>query len=257
MTLSKMLDLASGSGLRIVALFATFAVLGCGGESGQAQSSDPPATPPEATQDPSDEVFDLRELGIDEGSLMTSAIGVVDFSDFGCIFCANFHVSDYPVLYEEFVSSGDILWKYVPISIGGFPNGDMAGVTGICADELGRAEGFAEMRDHLFENREEWLGATPSAAPGIFLSYAESLGLDQAAFRACLEGDAAAERLERNNQMARQVGITATPTFVVQGSPVRGAPPLAEFQQALRGLIEQTRGGEPPTPAPDGSDDGV
>jgi protein-disulfide isomerase len=254
MILSTMRNLTGSYALRPIALFATLVVLGCGGESGQAQSSDPPVTSSDAIQDApydnSQEMFDLSELGIDEGSLMTFAIGVVDFSDFGCIFCATFHVSDYPVLYDEFVSSGDILWKYVPISIGGFPNGDLAGVTGICADELGRAEAFARMRDHLFENRDEWLGATPSDAPGIFLSYAESLGLDLAAFRACFEGAAAADRLDRNNQMAQQVGVTATPTFIVQGTPVRGAPPLADFQQALRRLIDQVRS-EPPTSAPD------
>ena len=244
MTLSK-INRMCGYGLKPLALLATLTVLGCGGESGQAQSSDPPDPNPTAAQDvdPQEEIFDLSELGIDEGSRMTSAIGVVDFSDFGCIYCANFHVEDYPALYEEFVLSGDILWKYVPISIGGFPNGDLAGVTGICADEVGRVNGFTAMRDQLFENREEWLGATPSDAPGIFLSYAEVVGLDPAAFSACLQGGTAASRLVRNNEMARQVGVTATPTFIVQGSPVRGAPALADFQQALRGLVGQMRTG--------------
>jgi protein-disulfide isomerase len=231
-------------GLRAAALLTALSLLGCGGGDGEAQSSDPPvADSPQAQQtpDPSQEVFDLRELGIDEGSVMTSAIGIVDFSDFGCIFCANFHTTDYPVLYEEFVASGDVLWKYVPISIGGFPNGDLAGVTGICADELGSTQSFARMRDHLFENREEWLTAVPSEVAELFISYSEAVGLDRDAFAACLEGETAAARLQRNNAMARQVGVSATPTFIVQGSPVRGAPPLEDFQEVLRMIVAESR----------------
>ncbi len=235
---------ASGrAGLSLTVLLS-LALVGCGGETEQAQSADAPAaaqTPP-AAPNPEQDLFDLRELGVDEGSVMTSAIGVIDFSDFGCIYCANFHVTDYPALYDEFVVTGDVLWKYVPISIGNFPNGDLAGISGICADILNRAEGFAQMRDHLFEQRDEWLQAPAAEAPALFISYARTLGLDEAAFTACLEGDQASGRLERNNEMARQVGVTATPTFIVQGSPVRGAPPLADFQNALRNLVAQSRG---------------
>ena len=172
----------------------------------------------------------------------SAAIEVADFSDFGCIYCANFHNGDYPVLYEEFVVSGDVLWKYVPISVGGFPNGDLAGVTGICADEIGAGGDFGEMRDILFVERDDWMGATPTQARELFVSYAGTVGLEAEAFTACLDGDSAAERLERNNQMSRQVGVTGTPTFIVQGRPVRGAPPLEDFQNVLRRLIAEAIG---------------
>lgn len=218
-------------------------VSACGGESGEAQRAALPASSlPQPGAAASQDVFDLRQIGINEGSVMTAAIGVVDFSDFGCIYCANFHNADYPTLHEEFVTSGDVLWKYVPISIGGFPNGDLAGLTGICADDLGRTEGFARMRDHLFVQREEWLTSPPSEVKDVFVSYADQLDFDVDAFTACLEGDAASARLARNNDIARQVGVTATPTFIVQGSPVRGAPPLADFQNVLRRLVAQSRG---------------
>lgn len=233
---------------------------GCGGESGEAQSA--PAAraasslPPPGTESPQD-VFDLRQIGVNEGSVMTAAIGVVDFSDFGCIYCANFHNADYPALHDEFVTSGDVLWKYVPISIGGFPNGDLAGLTGICADEIGRTEGFARMRDHLFVQREEWLASPPDGAREVFVSYAEELGFDPDAFTACLDGEAASARLTRNNNVAHQVGVTATPTFIVQGSPVRGAPPLADFQNVLRRLVAESRGDPLPTGDPAGAGPGA
>ncbi len=238
--------------LGLLAAFATLWVAGCGQEDGQAQAAADPAAQaeqaaPTATA-PGQETFDLTQLGVDEGSVMTAVIAVVDFSDFGCIYCAGFHLDDYPVLHQEFVAGGDILWKYIPITIGNFPNGDLAGLTGICTADLGPAGTFALMRDHLFMEREVWLNASPSDARSLFVQYAGMHGLDAAAFESCLDGEAAAADLERNNEMARRVGVTGTPTFLIQGTPVRGAPPLANFQEVLRGLIVEARGGPPPTP---------
>lgn len=216
---------------------------GCGGENGQAQSTAAGAEAPPSPADTaaSQDVVDLTAVGVDEGSVMTALIAVIDFSDFGCIHCASFHTNDYPVLQEEFVDGGDVLWKYIPISVGGFPNGDLAGTAGICVDEVGAAGAFAEMRDRLFLDREAWLTATPTDARDLFVSYAEALGIDADAFEACLDDDAAMERLERNNDMARRIGVTGTPTFIVQGNPVRGAPPLPSFQDALRRLVAEAR----------------
>ena len=236
----------------LLAAFAVFLVAGCSGEDGQAQgaaeTTEAPGTAAEAgpAEAPAQDLLDLTQYGVDEGSVMTAVIAVVDFSDFGCIYCANFHLTDYPVLHEEFVAGGDVLWKYVPITIGNFPNGDLAGLTGICTNQLGPAGSFARMRDHLFVEREAWLNAAPSEARALFVSYAATIGLDPAAFEACVDGEGATAELEQNNDLARRVGVTGTPYFLVQGSPVRGAPPLANFQEVMRGIVAEARGAAGP-----------
>jgi protein-disulfide isomerase len=221
---------------------------GCSGENGQAEgaSSAPAEASGVAEEAPGQDLLDLTQYGVDEGSVMTAVIAVVDFSDFGCIYCANFHLTDYPVLHEEFVAGGDVLWKYIPITIGNFPNGDLAGLTGICTNDIGPAGAFARMRDLLFVEREAWLNAAPAEARAFFVQYAGSLGLDAAAFEACLDGEAATAELARNNELARTVGVTGTPYFLVQGSPVRGAPPLANFQEVLRRIVAEARGAAGP-----------
>jgi protein-disulfide isomerase len=179
---------------------------------------------------------DLASLGYNEGSAETALFGVVEFADFGCIHCYDFHRASYPALHQEFVASGDVLWKYIPITIGGFPNGRLAGLSGVCGGMLGS---FPAMRDKLFEMREEWLGTDRGQA--LFVEYARALGLDGDAFAACLAGEEAARTLDANDQMARTIGVTGTPTFIVRGIPVRGAPPLAELQTALRQLATEVR----------------
>jgi protein-disulfide isomerase len=248
----------------LLAAFAVFLVTGCTREDGQAQGAAQATESPGAAAEtapagePAQDLLDLSQYGVDEGSIMTAVIAVVDFSDFGCIYCANFHLTDYPVLHEEFVAGGDVIWKYVPITIGNFPNGDLAGLTGICTNQLGPAGSFARMRDHLFVEREAWLNATPADARALFVQYAGAIGLAPAAFEACVDGEAASAELERNNELAQQVGVTGTPYFLVQGSPVRGAPPLANFQEVMRSIVAEARaagpaqpGGGPQSSAPD------
>lgn len=228
-------------------LAAAALLMGCGDQDGEAQSADPAPDTTNAQQAP-EEVVDLSQLGFDEGDMETAAIGIAEFSDFGCIYCAQFHMESYPVLHEEFVATGDVIWKYVPITIGGFPNGDLAGRAGMCAGDLGV---FAQMRDHIFENREAWLAAEPAEARELFDGYAAGFDLDDEAFAECVDSEETAQRLETNNEMSVQAGVDGTPSFVVQGQIVRGAPPLENFREALDQLITQTRAAPPPqTPAP-------
>jgi protein-disulfide isomerase len=134
------------------------------------------------------------------------------------------------------VEAGDVIWKYIPITIGGFPNGREAALAGECA---GAQERFPAMRDLLFEEREAWMAADD--AENLFEGYARQAGLDVEAFGACLESDEPHERLDEANRLARDIGVTGTPTFIVQGYPVQGAPPLDAFQEVLRQMVAEAR----------------
>jgi protein-disulfide isomerase len=205
----------------------------CDGSGGEAQQ--PPQDPPAAQEG---ETFDLALLGFNEGNMEESVVWVVEFSDFGCIYCARFHTETYPELYREFVTAGEVAWKYVPVTIAGFPNADVAAQAGICA---GLQDNFAPLRDRLFEEREAWMSAE-NAGP-LMQGYARDVGLDEGSFIQCLTGTEAREKLEEANRVARQIGVSGTPTFIVHGFPVQGAPPLDAFQEVLRDLVAQGREG--------------
>jgi len=218
-------------------VLAAFALAGCGETGGEAA----PAPAASVSEAPGAQDIDLSRLGFNEGDEENAVVRIVEFSDFGCVFCARFHMNDYEVLHQEFIAGGDVLWKYVPITIGGFPNGEAAAISGECAGAQNR---FAPMRDLLYETREEWMAETGDL-DGLFRSYAQQAGLDVDAFDACVQGDAAEARLAEANQLAVSLGVRGTPTFIVEGFPVQGAPPLDSFQDALRELIAETRAAAP------------
>jgi len=59
------------------------------------------------------------------------------------------------------------------------------------------------------------------------------LGLDEDAFGQCLDSGKYTEIVQQEIQMAQQLGVQSTPTFVINGTPVIGAQPFENFQQVI------------------------
>ncbi len=203
---------------------------GCGSDAPEAGAASPDEgqTPPEEEQ-----AFDLSELGFDRGS-EEAPIQIIEFSDYGCVHCQAFHRDTYPALHDEFVEEGKVVWKYIPISIAGFPNADRAAQAGVCAGEQDR---FFDLSSLVYREAEAWTEASDPVP--VFTEVAEEAGLDLEAFEACMADDASLARVHENSQLATEIGVRGTPTFVVNGMPVQGAPSLEAFRDALNQMVEE------------------
>lgn len=159
---------------------------------------------------------------------------VVEISDFQCPFCRQHTLETQPALDEQYVASGQVRWvfKHLPLDI--HPQATSAAVAAECAAEQGA---FWEMHDLLFERVEEW--AVAVADPALVV-LAGDLGLDQAAFEACLASRAALERVLADVKDLTGV-IGSTPSFVVIAGErvglVEGARPLEQFVAAFDELL--------------------
>lgn len=195
-----------------------------------------PAPVPEAPGAPAAEGLgaELGAAGHERG-LPSAPITVVELSDFGCPYCARFALETYPELHREYVESGQVKWRYVPMVLGIFPNGDLAARAAECAAQQQR---FWPMHDLLYERQREW--KQTGAPEALFSGYARNLGLNERRFAACYRSPEAQRRVEQNTRVAAQLGVRATPSFLVNGHPVEGALPLPEF----RNLLEMARTGQ-------------
>jgi protein-disulfide isomerase len=66
-----------------------------------------------------------------------------------------------------------------------------------------------------------------------FEGYADQLGLDLEAWALCLDSGDEAEEVQADAIEASQLGVTGTPTFFVNGLPLVGAQPLAQFSAII------------------------
>jgi protein-disulfide isomerase len=108
-----------------------------------------------------------------------------------------------------------------------------------CAGEQGA---YWEMHDVLFENQDKWSGAQDVEKTLTELS--GDLGLDQAAFEACLKEGRYTDRVTADYQEGLAAGVTGTPAFRINGAPLSGAQPFSAFQQQIEYYLA---GGVEPT----------
>jgi protein-disulfide isomerase len=92
-----------------------------------------------------------------------------------------------------------------------------------CAREQGR---FWDMHERLFASQEAL------AVPDL-KRHARALGLDGAAFDACLDSGQKAARWREDRAAAEAYAPTGTPVFFVNGRLLVGAQPLGAFVRVI------------------------
>jgi protein-disulfide isomerase len=83
----------------------------------------------------------------------------------------------------------------------------------------------------LWERSEEWSQSEDLLA--TLQGYADELGVDAEEFTSCLTEGTTVDRIIEDYNIGVQDGISATPTFLVNGTEVRGAQPFEEFQRVI------------------------
>lgn len=142
-------------------------------------------------------------------------VTIVEFSDFQCPFCRGAHSTLQKVL-QKYGDKVRLVFKHLPLDI--HAEAFVSARAAFCAGEQGR---FWQYHDALFTSAD--------LSPELLKGTASRLGLDLPRFSVCLASDASRAAILKDLQEARQFGISATPTFIVNGRLVRGAVGLDEF----------------------------
>lgn len=132
-----------------------------------------------------------------------------------------------PQLKANYVASGQVRLAFWYIADYGEPS-LLAHKAAECA---GRQEplAFWQMHDLLFERQ----GQLWSASNDTVTEFAAELGLDDEAFRLCLDDPAISEKITRMDQERRALGIRTRPSFDINGDLIQGAIPYQRFAQVL------------------------
>lgn len=185
----------------------------------------------------------LDDLGYDVGD-PDAPVRMVEFSDFGCGYCRRFHEEVWPVLEQEYVATGKVYWKYVPMILGMFPNAVEAAQAGECAGEQGS---FRVMQGRLFGDQSAWKNSNEPMA--VLADMAADVGLDVDRWQSCIDNDLRTDRIATGTQLSREAGVRGTPTFFVVGyAPIPGALPLELFREVLDTAYAQAVRGDTPGP---------
>ena len=162
-------------------------------------------------------------------------VQIIEFSDFLCPACqraakinavilAN-HRQDVRFTFKHYpldMSCNDRVSRMV------HPGACRVAAASECAHQQGK---FWALHDLVFEKGHDYQVSQLEAD-------AQRLGLDLPRFRACLESGEGLEAVKRDIAQGAQVGVTSTPTYVINGVPVAGGfnpSGLEDFIAAVQG----------------------
>lgn len=157
-------------------------------------------------------------------------VRVIEFSDFGCPYCARFALEIYPALHREYVETGKVQWRYVTIVMGRYPNGAEAARAAECAAEQGE-DAFWAVHDLLYARQPEWTEAGEPEA--LFGRYVADAGLDTGRFESCYRENRSRPRVMAGIALAAQSAVRGAPTFFINGVRVEGVLPVERFRRVL------------------------
>lgn len=181
-------------------------------------------------------------------------VTIIEFTDYQCPYCARHATETLPDLIDEYIESGEVYYVVKDFPLDNIhPLARGAAAAARCA---GDQDTYWEMHDELFARQDEWANAGAQSQE-IFVSIAGDIGVQQSTFEECLDSGRFDSNVQDNFSEGRALGVSATPTFFVNGYPVPGAQPAQVFDFAI-GLAQEGRLGEAyvqqepePEPQPD------
>lgn len=142
----------------------------------------------------------------------------IEYGDFQCPSCGNAHPNTLALL-EEYSESLTFIFRNFPLtSI--HPNAKAASAA---AEAAGLQGEYWTMHDNLFQLQSEWSTLGAAERTDRFVSYAEGLGLNAEQFKSDLSGDAVNQKISFDTALAKQINVSATPTFYLNGEKLDDA----------------------------------
>jgi protein-disulfide isomerase len=189
-----------------------------GNKSAAAQ---PPAAAVEPTADPNQR-YDVPIADAPSHGPENAPVTIVEFSDYQCPFCVRWYNEVYTRLMAEYKDQVRFVYQDFPLtSI--HPDAQPAAEAAHCA---GEQDAYWKFHDALFSEKYS-LGAQ------AYQQYATDMGLDMAAFNACVTERRHKAKVENGINVAFGVNVRSTPTFFINGRMVVGAQPYEVFKQRI------------------------
>lgn len=159
-------------------------------------------------------------------------VTVVEYASMTCGHCASFHKDVFPKLKEKYIDTGKV--RFIMRE---FPLDNLAAAASMlarCAPE----DKVYPMIDMLFHTQADWAYVQGNPVPKLF-EISKQAGFTQETFDKCLTNQKLLDQI--NAQRARaadQFGVSATPSFFINGKKLQGAPNLETFEAMIEPMLK-------------------
>ena len=185
---------------------STFALAACGGGGGATVTAD--------------------DMSMGDAN---AKVTVVEYASLACGHCAEWNKTVFPEFKAKYIDTGKVRYTYHEFLT---PPEPVAAAGVLLARCAGKDKYFSVL-DALFHSQEEMFRT--GDARGTLLKVAQSAGMTEAQFNACVSDEKAAQALnDRVEASVKGRNITSTPTFIFNGKKVKeGEMTMVELDAAV------------------------
>ncbi len=160
-------------------------------------------------------------------------VQITEYASASCSHCAKFNNEVFPAFKAKYIDTGKVHYTFKEFLT---PPVEVAAAAFLTARCAGKDKYFSVL-DAVFQAQNEMF--TTGDMRGILLRIAQSSGMTETQFNACITDEAALKALNaRVEKAGKEQRINATPTFQINGKTFKeGEATLAEFDTAIAAAL--------------------
>ena len=161
---------------------------------------------------------------------------VAEYASVACPHCARFNEEVFPAFKAKYVDTGKVHYVLHEMLVGGPGEVSMAAAGFLLARCAGKDKYFPVV-DQIFHAQAAMFQS--GDLRGGLLKIAESAGMSEQQFTACVGDQAALKALNDRVEKASKDGVDSTPTFVINGNKLVGEQSLDMLDKAIAAAEKQ------------------
>ncbi|PID54325.1 MAG: disulfide bond formation protein [Micrococcales bacterium] len=154
---------------------------------------------------------------------LDAPVVIVVYSDYACPYCARHALGTETVLADRYLDDGVLRMEWHD-----FPaKGEGSVLAARAARAAGEQRRFWEYNNALFARLAA--DSHPEVSTDLLAEVAQEAGVDAAKLQQDMQSQHIKDSVQADYVQAQSIGVTATPTFLINGQPVVGAQPVEAF----------------------------
>jgi protein-disulfide isomerase len=166
---------------------------------------------------------------------VNAPVVMIEYAEFQCPFCGKFARDTEPTLIDKYVRNGTlrIEWR-------DFPYLGHESTTAALASRAAANQGkFWQYHDYLFAH--QFAPNNGDLTDSYLTGLAKMLGLNVKKFQSDFHSVATQQAVAADFTEGQNIGVTGTPSFLVNSTPIVGAQPVAIFEHAIEQAAAQAK----------------
>jgi len=153
-------------------------------------------------------------------------VTIVEYSDFQCPYCSSAHVTVKDLL-KQYEGKVKVAYKHLPLAMHNWAKD--AAEASVCVHKQ-NPETFWKLSDYFFTNQKV---ITKETFDAKLQEFSTQNGINSEELKKCMADPATKQKVDADTAEAGSLGLSSTPSFIVNGRTVIGAVPVDQFKQVI------------------------